>query len=172
MQWLNKRDEHGLKPMDYILDNALAGLSDAIVRAEMHDERGLICGANPLHHAAAQGLIEVAERMLNDGFRPNSRDDLGETALHTAVRHNRLFMVQLLLKHCRPNLPNNNGLTPLHWAVLVDNQDILRALLEQGADPSASNIQLDGMSPLKLASLLHRGDAYECMLKYARTVAA
>lgn len=172
MQWLNKRDKEGLKPMDRVLEAGELELSDVIVRTEMHDERNRENGANPLHFAAAKGLTEAIECMLRDGFRPNSRDDLGETALHTAVRHNHLFATKALLKQCRPTLPNNLGMTPLHWAVMVDNMDIVRALIENGADPDAGNIQLNSLTPRKIAELLHRSEVLDILGKCTRTVAA
>jgi len=58
--------------------------------------------------------------------------------------------VDLLLKHgANPNLKDDVGLSPLHWAVVRGNRVILRRLIEMGADMQAKD--LEGRTPRDMA---------------------
>ncbi|CAB0042712.1 unnamed protein product [Trichogramma brassicae] len=81
-------------------------------------------GMTPLH-AISGGYVDVdvAEMLFELGIdkrqpvRVNARNKSGDTPLHLALRsqYDRRPVVELLLrKGAEPNLPNNNGYTPLH----------------------------------------------------------
>lgn len=60
-------------------------------------------------------------------------DDKGRTALHWAVKYNRLNMVQLLVrgKDADINAEDKKGLTPLHLAARYEHLEIFEYLVEQ-----------------------------------------
>ncbi|KIO00062.1 hypothetical protein M404DRAFT_1004177 [Pisolithus tinctorius Marx 270] len=58
--------------------------------------------------------------------------------------------VDLLLKHgANPDLKDDVGLSPLHWAVVRGNRAILRRLVEIGADIHAKDAE--GRTPRDMA---------------------
>ena len=114
----------------------------------------------PLFYAAAGGHIKAVEALLSLGADLNAVDELDlkpyrvaatpalwhalgghDTTLHSALRSTEVsdltvvFVAHLL--HADPtvvNLPDQQGAPPLVLAVLAGRTDIVRALLERGAD--------------------------------------
>jgi ankyrin repeat protein len=73
----------------------------------------------------------------------------GKTPLILATDTNQVNAVESLLKHqADPSLPENTSgrSTPLHFAALQGNQEIVKLLLDARADPKALNSE--GKSPL------------------------
>ncbi|HLK48344.1 MAG TPA: ankyrin repeat domain-containing protein [Bryobacteraceae bacterium] len=62
---------------------------------------------------------------------------------------------QLIERHADVNAAQNDGATPLHWAVYRSDREMVNALLGAGANPKAAN--REGSTPLWLASI--NGDA-------------
>jgi uncharacterized protein len=102
------------------------------------DEYGRI----PLHHASADGDLEVLVRLLESGSSIDAQDDNGWTALHFAAqdRHSKL-VDELLKRGANPNLVNSHGNSPL-WVSLMNSRgdySIVKSLLSAGADPDHKN---------------------------------
>ncbi|XP_003384716.1 PREDICTED: ankyrin-1-like [Amphimedon queenslandica] len=92
--------------------------------------------------ALTQAHPKVVETMLKHGASVNIRDsDEGKIALHIAVdsiqKPQRHEVVKLLLEHkgVDPNIPDDTGSTPLHYAVNRGYSKIVHLLLEYKADP-------------------------------------
>ncbi|KIO01817.1 hypothetical protein M404DRAFT_1002774 [Pisolithus tinctorius Marx 270] len=72
--------------------------------------------------------------------------------------------VDLLLKHgANPNLKDDVGLSPLHWAVVRGNRAILRRLVEIGADIHAKDAE--GRTPRDMAVELKSFGAWKCSME-------
>ena len=85
-------------------------------------------------------------------FYTRPRNFLGETPLHTAVRHNAVRCVQLLLSDERtdPNIKYDNSESPLMFAVMFKRVACVELLLSD--ERTDLNIKdCDGNSPLMLA---------------------
>ena len=115
--------------------------------------------------AAYTGNAEILQVLLNNGCDPNvvARTGTGETPLHVAAcRGHRKSTTdcvrQLLSAGANPNVHANNrvdsptyggayvvGETPLHLAAAFGDEDMVRALLDAGADPMAKDA--DGHTP-------------------------
>uniref|UniRef100_W6NDZ8 Ankyrin domain containing protein n=1 Tax=Haemonchus contortus TaxID=6289 RepID=W6NDZ8_HAECO len=50
-----------------------------------------------LHEAAAKGYVEVAERLIQNGYDPRLRDDDLQLPLHWAAQYDRVDVAQLLV---------------------------------------------------------------------------
>ncbi|XP_007945544.1 transient receptor potential cation channel subfamily A member 1 [Orycteropus afer afer] len=99
--------------------------------------------ASPLHHAAAQGQVELMEMILSDSCCDvlNAMDNYGNTPLHWAAENNQVTSVTfLLIRGANPNLRNNNMMAPLHIAVQCWHNEVLKALLEH----RSTDINLEG----------------------------
>ena len=98
-----------------------------------------------LYEAAMQGDLKAADAVLNKGAEVDFQDESDWTPLHTAVVNGHGDMVQLLVDHSPdPNMFNNVGKTPLHYAASAGFTAIVRTLIWGGADvnmPDAVNGQ-------------------------------
>lgn len=90
----------------------------------------------------------------NDNLSPNIRNACGETPLLFAVRYapkeEKLNIVRLLGKRLdvMMSIPDDHGRTALHEAVLQDDPEVVRELLQWHADAFAKD--KDGKTPIDL----------------------
>jgi ankyrin repeat protein len=79
-----------------------------------------------------------------------ARDPEGATLLHAAAfLGKREFAAQLLKIGMSVETPDQHGWTPLHYAVAGDQEETVRFLLAQGADPFARDAK--NLSPVRMA---------------------
>lgn len=111
----------------------------------------VITGDFPLHRAAANGHVEAVNLLFLSMARIDNRDRLGSVALHRAVSHGQLAVVEELLK---PQYGadifarNKMGNTPLHIAAYCGNYEITKVLLEAGAHRGKDKHNKIGFTPL------------------------
>jgi len=94
-------------------------------------------GSTPLLFAARNGDVETATVLVDAGAHVNATAPSGRSALVTAAHsgHGSLG-VYLLEEGANPNA-SDAGYTALHAAVLRSQVDLVKALLQHGADPNA-----------------------------------
>lgn len=89
---------------------------------------------------AAGAYPVLVDSLLRKGADPNVRSNLGETALHLAVRNGLLAAVEALLRAgVDPNTATDGGFTALHIAADAGDLAMLRLLLDWKADPQRRN---------------------------------
>jgi ankyrin repeat protein len=94
--------------------------------------------AERLHRAAETGDIQEIERLLLSEYDVNLFDDMGYTPLHRAVVGGQSEAADVLLQHGALVNANDDatiGETPLALAVQGESVELVRLLLESGADP-------------------------------------
>ncbi|XP_028395325.1 serine/threonine-protein kinase TNNI3K-like [Dendronephthya gigantea] len=82
-------------------------------------------GVTVLHYAVTKGTLEIVKYLVEHGADVNSKNTKGRTVLNYAVFASWLEMV---------NNKNTNGWTALHAAVTFDRFEIVKYLVEKGAD--------------------------------------
>lgn len=103
-------------------------------------------GETALHILARKGEALYLRFMLQKNANPNAQDRQGNTPLMIAVSQNFGEGVAILVRYrANVNLANSSGETPLIRAVQMRNVDMIRALLDAGADPDKADI-IAGMS--------------------------
>ncbi|KAK8009845.1 hypothetical protein PG990_008810 [Apiospora arundinis] len=96
----------------------------------------------PLHEAAHNGRSEMMKYLLQGGADPTAADLSGNTPLHDAARFGKKAPIQILLRYnVDVNVQNNQSgrLSPLMVAALAGRTDVMRLLIEHGADDRATN---------------------------------
>ncbi|KAL3878320.1 hypothetical protein ACJMK2_030683 [Sinanodonta woodiana] len=97
----------------------------------------------PLHLAVITQQTDVVRKLLSAGAQTNVQDHRGETPLHIACRTGASDIVSLLTERLSYQhdleIRNYDGHKCIHLAVLSNNLDITRILLNSGADINAGD---------------------------------
>ncbi|OOG85258.1 hypothetical protein B0E41_09025 [Hydrogenophaga sp. A37] len=158
---LNTRNERG----DHALHVALREDSTKVVNFLLSQrtvkvESRNVQGESPLMIAAIKGQLESAKRLIERGAEVNKT---GWTPLHYAASRTEpdsVEMVRLMLHHhAYIDAESPNKSTPLMLASHYGHADVVRLLLEEGADPSLRNEQ--GLTAVDFARRAGRDETAE-----------
>ncbi len=106
----------------------------------------------PLHLAAKMGNTIQVNRLLRQGIDPDSRDDIGNTALHYAWRDK--VALALLTGGATIEAKNHGGATPLHvTSTRAARFSIAWFLVKNGANVNATDAS--GATPMHAAAMFH-----------------
>ncbi|KAL4976816.1 ankyrin repeat-containing domain protein [Aspergillus desertorum] len=100
----------------------------------------------PLHEAAREGNLSLAESLLNANPKlATTKDDDDRLPIHWAVAYNRLPIVELLVstKDFDPDVEDGSCWTPLMIAASLKNSEgdpIIELLLRKGADVNVKSV--------------------------------
>ncbi|KAL9633768.1 MAG: hypothetical protein Q9204_003260 [Flavoplaca sp. TL-2023a] len=97
---------------------------------------------NPLHLAAFIGSVPIVQQLLDNGAKVNSISDRFTTALFAALEHTHRHkdVVEVLLRAgINVNHVSSRYGTALHYACDEQNKDMVRLLLDYGADPNSTS---------------------------------
>mmetsp|Transcript_79079 Transcript_79079/g.137087 ORF Transcript_79079/g.137087 Transcript_79079/m.137087 type:complete len:176 (-) Transcript_79079:38-565(-) len=93
--------------------------------------------------------------------------------LHQATQKRDVKEVRrLIMKGVNVNRPDVDLYTPLHRACEISDAQIVKMLLDAGADPNVSHPGLDGWTPLHLAAWLDAVDCVKVLLEHGADVRA
>lgn len=133
-----------------------------LTRPELDLEARNPADENALMLAAIKGQTELVQRLIERGAQVNKP---GWTPLHYAASHKgpqALTITRLLLeRHAYIDAASPNGSTPLMLAAQYGREDVVRVLLEEGADPALRN-QL-GLNAIDFAFRADRPDIAEAV---------
>lgn len=97
-------------------------------------------GQSALHIVTGREDANYMRFLLQKGANPNITDKEGNSPLMFAVNKGFSDGVDIMVKYGGSvNLANSSGETPLIRAVQIHNVDIIRKLLEAGADPDKAD---------------------------------
>ncbi|CAM0949106.1 unnamed protein product [Alopecurus aequalis] len=112
----------------------------------------------PIFYAAHEGNVKVMRYLLDRGADPAIPDVTGSTPLHNAAEGGHCEAVKLLLSKGVPVDPIDHRGAPLQVAIAQAHVEIVKVLLEHGADPNKMVNQF--LSPLLMAII---GKSLKCV---------
>ena len=131
----------------------LPPLSYAIVRNRMNEVQSLLDrgispewrdadDSSPLETAVAHNSLQAAECLLQRGANPVAPTSLMQVPLALAAEDGLMSMAELLLRLGTDinAVPYDGGCTALMVAAKADNADMVRFLLEHGADTEVADV--------------------------------
>ena len=99
-------------------------------------------GETALHVAVKANKTDILKKLLNyDGIDYNPKDTYGKTPLEVAIQLGYRECVQVFINHQSfdINVQDDNGRTALHYAVEYDKPNIVKQLLNGGADSNITD---------------------------------
>jgi ankyrin repeat protein len=126
------------------------------------------CERWPLIYAAGEGDSETVRALLAAGHPVGETSRDGETALHVAGIRGDVLTVEALIKagadvNARTPAGATLQMTPLHWAIYHGHTEMVRRLLDAGADPAAPNEH--GKTPLQMCDEVGQAPSAELIRK-------
>ena len=131
---------------------------------------GLLAAA-PLADAVKSGDRAGALALIAQRVDVNAPEADGTTALHWAVHHHDLDLVDRLIRAgAKVNARNDYGATPMSEAAILADVAVIDRLLSAGADVESPNP--DGQTALMVVARTSRVDAAEALLRHGAKVNA
>ena len=144
---------------------SLVALSLTVLAGATPDE-------SPVADAAQRGDLEAVRTLLKQGADPNAAQADGLTALHWAALNDELGMAQVLLYAGATVSPVTRvgGYNPLHLASRSGHGEVVRALLEAGADANAYTTT--GVTSLHFAAEADAAEGIHALIEHGADVDA
>ena len=118
----------------------LFSLMEELVNVSQDILKQLVLGGDELlllHIAAEEGHSQIVERLLGEGFHPDTRDEYARTPLILAAREGREAITKVLVENGADlNLKDVDSNKPLSLAAMNGHTNVVKVLLDMGADPN------------------------------------
>lgn len=120
--------------------------------------------AASLFQATAAGDRETVESLLELGTDPKTKNFDGLFPFHVAVQNKHPAVAGILLRAMSgKDGKDDKSWTPMHWAVLAKDWEMLRELLREGAKFKHSSSSLgirDYKNPYDIAKFIHAEEQF------------
>ena len=108
--------------------------------------------------------------LLRLGLSPVWAGNLENELLKAVLAGDVVKVKALIEEGADVNAKNENGWSPLHWAVMLEHKEIVELLIAHGADVNAKNKW--GWTPLHMAALFCRTEIAKFLLSHGADVNA
>ena len=153
---LNELEKRGIKysQVEFIEEAINTGdenLTKLFISAGINVNHSGAFGNTPLHWAAIKGQSSLIEILLKAGANIEAKcTNYSFTPLIVAIQNNQISTFEKLIeKGSNIFAKDKDGNTPLHFAAIVGNENIVRKLILQGSNVNATDNQR--VTPLYLA---------------------
>mmetsp|Transcript_6714 Transcript_6714/g.8776 ORF Transcript_6714/g.8776 Transcript_6714/m.8776 type:complete len:582 (-) Transcript_6714:1574-3319(-) len=152
---VDNADRNGITPLILACEeNNLECAKQLLATGKVNVDLETTEGNTALHHAVKSANVELVRLLLCNKANVDKANNNGLRPLHWAVQNpsQSREVIELLLQYgADPNSVSlNELLTPLHIAAVLCNEDVVRVLIEAGANVNAAD--RDGDTPLHNAA--------------------
>ncbi|CAL1290689.1 unnamed protein product [Larinioides sclopetarius] len=142
----------GATPLHIAAHVGAAEVVKFLLKKKANIDARAVGGSTPLHLAAHSGHVNVVKLLIENGANVNIADDINRTAIYLAVACGKLEIVKILSEQKRVNIHDkvNDGFSLLHIAAQFGHLNILKHLIEKGADINSENDA--GSKPIHIAA--------------------
>ncbi|KAK3265453.1 hypothetical protein CYMTET_25863 [Cymbomonas tetramitiformis] len=143
---------------------ALAFGQEAAARALLEAGAGVNAGTGrrPLHAAAEKGMVEMVRDLVDKGAEVDAEDGEGHTALTQALAGGKEAAARALLE-AGAGVDAGTGQRPLHAAAMKGTVEMVRELVEKGAEVDAED--REGCTALTVALAFGQEAAARALLE-------
>ncbi|XP_028851603.1 ankyrin repeat and death domain-containing protein 1B isoform X2 [Denticeps clupeoides] len=147
-----------LNPKKWLKSQQVKGFTDFVLQRDADEDNSGYDNVEMLLDVEKE-YIEAAKRndlatikQLGKGVNINAKNVHHRTALHYAVAHKNVEVVDLLLRRrAKLDLQDKHGVTAIHLAAWFGSLEILKLLVQAGADQSVLNNE--GMNMMHCAAI-------------------
>jgi uncharacterized protein len=138
----NAKEGDGATALHWAAYHGNSAIADQLIGAGARVDAANDLSITPLALASENGHAAIVDRLLARGADPNAASETGVTPLMRAARTGSIASVRALLaKGARVNaVERDRQQTALMWAVSQRHPEIVKALLENGADLKARTV--------------------------------
>ena len=145
--YINARDKHGRTPLFYVIDQSVdLDLVTILIKsgADVNAQDNL--AQTPLFQATNYGSKDIAKLLIEQGANVNAQDNSGNTPLFKAISYTSdngyTNTIKLLILHGADiHARNNFGQTPLSEAVIRNNKELVKLLIDNNSNTNYLNYQ-------------------------------
>ncbi|KAL8239735.1 hypothetical protein R6Q59_016302 [Mikania micrantha] len=157
---VTKPDDLGYRVLQWAALNNRVAAAQYILQHGADVNAVDLTGQTALHWSAVRGSLQVADLLLEEGARVNAADIYGYQTTHVAAQYGQTaFLFHIVTKWVAdPDVPDNEGRSPLHWAAYKGFADSIRLLLF--LDAHRGRQDKEGCTPLHWSAI--RGNLEAC----------
>jgi len=163
---VNIREADGATPLSWAAYQDDLSLADILIGAGANVNAANDYGVTPLSLACTNGSVAMVDRLLKAGAAPNDSEFM------SCVRTGNVAAVKAMLTHGAKvdAKENRGGQTALMWAAAEEHPEIVRTLIERGADVQASS--KGGFTALMFAAQKDNWDSEKALVAAGANVKA